>query len=71
MRKIYRIFLQHVHRMAAVTRIFQFCDPVVEGVQLLFQLLNSMLNWKSPSRIFIDGWSLRWTRTLQASPALC
>jgi hypothetical protein len=57
--------------MTPVTFIFQFCDPFVEGIQLFFQFLNFMLNRKSPSRVFIDGWSLRWTRTLQASPALC
>jgi len=57
--------------MAPVTFIFQFCDPFVEGIQFVFQSLNFMLNRKSPSRIFIDGWSLRWTRTLQASSALC
>jgi len=57
--------------MTPVTFIFQFRDPFVEGIQFLFQFLNFMLNRKSPSRIFIDGWSLRWIRTLQASLALC
>jgi hypothetical protein len=57
--------------MAPVTFIFQFCDPLVEGIQFVFQFLNFMLIRKSPSRIFIDGWWLRWTLTLQASSALC
>jgi hypothetical protein len=57
--------------MTPVTFIFQFCDPFVERIQFFFQFLNFMLNRKPPSRIFIDGWSLRWTRTLQASSALC
>jgi hypothetical protein len=57
--------------MTPVTFIFQFRDPFVEGIQFFFQFLNFMLNRKSPSRIFVDGWSLRWIRTLQASLALC
>ena len=57
--------------MTPVTFIFQFCDPFVEGIQFVFQFLNFVLNRKSPSRIFIDDWSLLWTRTLQSSSALC
>jgi hypothetical protein len=57
--------------MTPVIFIFQFCDAFVEGIQFVFQSLNFMLNRKSPSRKFIDGWSLRWARTLQASSALC
>jgi len=53
--------------MTPVTFVFQFCDPVVEGIQFFFQFLNFMLNRKSPSRKFFDGWSLLWTCTPQAS----
>jgi hypothetical protein len=57
--------------MTPVTFVFQFYDAFVEGIQFFFQFLNFMLNRKSPSRKFIDGWSLLWARTLQASSPLC
>jgi hypothetical protein len=56
--------------MTPVTFIFQFGNAFVEGTQFVFQFLNFMLNRKSPSRKFIDGWSHLWARTLQASSAL-
>jgi hypothetical protein len=57
--------------MTPVTFTFQFRDPFVEGIQFDFQFLDFMLNWKSPSRIFIYGWSFLRARALQASSPLC
>jgi hypothetical protein len=48
--------------MAPMTFIFQLCNSVVKGIQLIFQSPYFVLNWKSPTGMFIDGWFLLWSR---------
>ena len=47
--------------MTAMTFALQLCDTFVEGVQFVFQFLNFVLNWKSPSGVFFNGWSILGT----------
>jgi hypothetical protein len=61
--------------MTPMTFVFQFCDSLVKGEQFPLQILNFVLNQRTPRGIFIDGLSLLCTRcwlvTVQDSLPLC
>ena len=55
--KVYCLCLQDLDRMAAMAFIFEFYDPVVEGVQLVLQVLDFVLNREARSRNSINLFS--------------
>jgi hypothetical protein len=44
--------------MTAMTFVLKFQDTFIEGVQIVFQILNFVLDRKSPGRKFNSGWLL-------------